>query len=473
MGKDNGYYKQCMILALLVIVVIINNFTPTLPDLTLEARKILLLFVLALILWGTKPIPYFVSSFIILALLMILPPRFSFKESITGFSNQAIYFLLGISMIGNAVARVGLTGTLTKLLFRLFGSGVTKTIWGLCFCLIFMPFLIPSSVARVKTIYPILQNIMNRLDNSDQKIFMKIATMLLGNGAVIMSIVVMTGGGIPIIAATFINESFSPISWWQWFVLMAPISIITMVCFTLFISCVPFSDSAARTDQKTNNIHIESSSFPPKILQIIGLFIVLGMLTCWVIGPIFNISIIVPVFFGVFFFAIPPLSAIDQNDLTSFEWDIFILLGTALSLGNYLSDSGAALFISRHILRMAHFIGLSDLLTLVILVIMLRLIFVSFVACTGVIIPLLSLWAKLTTLDPLLSILTVAYIITIGTIVPIQSPPLLIMYEKGFFSNANQMSIGAFLIIFSVFIIYIHWYLYWPWILPIIGIASS
>lgn len=68
----------------------------------------------------------------------------------------------------------------------------------------------------------------------------------------------------------------------------------------------------------------------------IKVWIVIGMLVtliaAWIIAPIFHIPLILPPLLFLGILALPGINLLSNHDIRTYDWENFLLLGTALSL---------------------------------------------------------------------------------------------------------------------------------------------
>lgn len=177
-----------------------------LEDFSVDQQLTLGLLVFAVYLWIAAPIPTGASSFLILALMLLLNLVDTVEEVLAGFLSPAIYFILLLSIISHVLVKVGLDQVVSRFLIRCSKGGIRFIIIGLPLFVLISPIILPSAVARFKILFPLIQNMNYLYGFAEKSIFQKYSLYIIGMLNQNVTTVIFTGGGFPILASQLIRD---------------------------------------------------------------------------------------------------------------------------------------------------------------------------------------------------------------------------------------------------------------------------
>jgi anion transporter len=119
------------------------------------AQKALAIVAFMIVYWITEPIDHAITAIIGCYLFWVLNvARFSLAFS--GFVSTTPWFLLGALLMGQAASRAGLAKRLAYIVILKVGTSYPRLLLGVITLVFFLNFLIPSGMARLAVIAPIL-----------------------------------------------------------------------------------------------------------------------------------------------------------------------------------------------------------------------------------------------------------------------------------------------------------------------------
>ena len=212
--------------------------------------------------------------------------------------------------------------------------------------------------------------------------------------------------------------------------------------------------AATRTD-------IEASSSRKIWLVVVSL---IALIVSWIVAPEFGVPLIVPPMLLLGFLALPGIDLLSNRDLRNYDWENFLLLGTALSLAFIIEQNGTADWIISIILtRMGQ--GLPTelyLLILVAVVICIRMFFTSPVAALTVMYPLVKSFAEWVGLNPIHSLLLTIMVVTGMLILPIHSPIMYLAFKSSHITIGEHLFISIIQLLFTILVGMVAFWFYWP-----------
>ena len=186
-----------------------------------EVFLALAVFGATVILWITKPVPYAVSSLLSVVLLYALGLTDTFQAAVSGFASTLVFFFVTLLLIGRSVAKVGLDDRVADRLVTP-TSTPAGSIRRLAAAVLLLAFVMPSGLARTVTFMPIVDRINDVYGLGDRSAFRRLGYYVVGHVNPLASLVVMTGGGMPIVTSELVNTMVRPFTWVEWVAYMSP-----------------------------------------------------------------------------------------------------------------------------------------------------------------------------------------------------------------------------------------------------------
>lgn len=140
---------------LISLAILVAGVTvPPMGGLEREMQLVLTVFLLTIVLWVTKPVPFTISSVLAMSLLFALGITDSFDAAVSGFASELVFFLFLLILLGNTVSKTGLDERAAQQVMSR-ESTPRKTIRSLSANLFALSFFMPSAVARTVTFIPL------------------------------------------------------------------------------------------------------------------------------------------------------------------------------------------------------------------------------------------------------------------------------------------------------------------------------
>ncbi|NHM28749.1 hypothetical protein G7K71_17625 [Desulfofundulus sp. TPOSR] len=454
---------------LLLVILVGLSIVPLklLPD----REAVLLILLMAVIMWNTLVIPGIYGSMLVLVLMATGSKVDSMEEVFSGFASQELFFLLSVTLIGISFARQGLINYFVMrwarfcrsiLLSRLFCMGVS----------LLMPLLIPSAAVRTRLIEPVIKELSLQNGFSLNGWFVRSTVLLIGGTSSVASLAFMTGGVNTIMAAEMLSDLMARnITWFLWLLLMLPLAWLMVFLCTLMLPLL-FRGKEVASEKIASGCELNFNkklSFQEKIAA----GVVLLMIIFWVTEPLTGINPVIVALTGVILLALPGVEIIQKRDLNAVDWDTLILLGTAFSLGNLIKTHGVGEWMTGVFITKFSAIGLSSpglsFLSMLLLLCFVRVFFVSPVTFLTLSLPIVYPITGAMGLNPYYFGLVTTIIAAGISVLPAQSPSLLMLNNAYHFKFREFVSLSCVSTVTTIIISILAYYIYWPLLFSIVS----
>ncbi|MFZ7101033.1 MAG: SLC13 family permease [Peptococcaceae bacterium] len=431
------------------------------------AVKTLLILVFATISWVRRLVPTSVTCFAILSLLP-LNQILSFSESVSGFGSSSIWLLLSSFILSAAIRETGL-GRRLALCIIWFGRGRSAFVVLTTFITVLVfTFIIPSTVGRVAILAPICYSMISTIKelasggtgNLAKEIFIGISVSSLLSSSMVMT------GSMGTVYAVGMFEALLNYRWeyTEWFKVFFPGALLNIIMvwfvllkiFPLEFKKIPggsnFIISELKKLGKLSNGELKLS------------FIMFLMMILWFTSHWHGYSVVLIALLGALVTMLPRLGVIDWEQASKeINWDIIIVFGASLALASAIQKADLIRFIAQngYLSNLEAFPYLIAVLLYIILVVI-RVGFVSVVAVMSVTLPLVFNFAFYLNYNPIWFGLMGVLASSRCFLLPMQAPTILLTYGLGFYDVKDMLRAGIFITIGNLVIDLITIFIYWP-----------
>ncbi|WP_226480704.1 SLC13 family permease [Natrinema amylolyticum] len=482
--------RQVLGLFAAVVVLVAGTVRPPPAALTVEGQRTLAVFLSALALWLTRPVPYVVSSVLSVTLLFALGIVDSFSAATTGFTSTLVFFLLCLLLLGDATASVGLDRRLARRLLTA-DSTPRRALRSVAGSVLALALVMPSAMARAITFIPIVKRLAGAFGSDDG--FESAAFLVLGHVNPIASMALMTGGGMALVTSEIVATSVRPITWVDWAVLMVPPTILlyalAAVAAGLFARVggeatvgangAPrpnANDDGIRTRADGDGIEVradgdESQPDPDggtaaltRDQRLVGL-VLFGAVASWIGGSFVGLPTVVPAVAAVTVLSLPSVGVITAEDIANVSWGVIFLIGAMLSILDAMNATGAITAVIDALTRLIPFAALADwqiVAVLIAIAVGIRTLFSTGSAAIVVALPIVLEFGGVFGIDRLPLALTVLLVVGSTTILPFNTTAVLVSMDRGPLSHRDVAAFGLVTMGLSIVVAALAWLLYWP-----------
>ncbi|ELY63098.1 SLC13 family permease [Natrinema versiforme] len=465
-GKTKLPSRQAVGLLVAVCVLVVGATLSPPPALTVDGQRALAVFVAALVLWLTRPVPYVVSSVLSVALLFALGAVDSFSAAATGFTSTLVFFLLLLLLLGDATASVDLDQQVARRLLTA-DSTPRGTLHSVAGSLLALALVMPSAMARAVTFIPIVNRLGSAFEVEADVGFERGAFLVLGHVNPIASMALMTGGGMALVTSEIVGTTIRPITWVEWAVLMVPPTILLYALATLCAGLF------ASVDRKTtigpdSEMQLETDGDETSPLtreqRLVGL-VLIGAVVSWIVGSFVGVPTVLPAVAAVMVLSVPSVGVITSEDIAAVNWGIIFLIGAMLSILDVLDTTGAIEAVIDVLTRWVPFellVHWQMIAVLVAIAVGIRVMFSTGSAAIVVALPIVLEFADAFGIDQLPLALTVLLVVGSTTILPFNTTAVLVSMDRGPLSHRDVASFGIVTMVLSAGVAALSWLVYWP-----------
>lgn len=466
-----------ILLALVLFLILL--FMPLPDGMTAEGQKSLAIFVAALILWVTKPIPIYQTSIITVLLLPLIGAVKKQKDAFGTLGFDIIWLMVAAFVLTSAISETNLGKRIALSLVTHFGKSKIRTLAVFVLVNFLLAFFVPSTTARASLIVPIALVLLEVYhDFPEQSSYGKLM-MLQGvqNNAFATSMV-MTATSAQVIAIGFINKQTGvKLGYMDWLIGSIPQAVLTAL-FMFFIGLKIYKIAEQKDIDANQNIQerlkaqladLGTLTNAEKRVGIIFLFTLL----LWATGDFqkqwfgFEISTEQTAVLAMLLCLLPKIGVLTWKQ-AKIKWDLMIFSAGAYAVGNAFNDSGGATWL---IERLVNTIGLDKLSHSMVAVILIfittfsHLLFTSKTVRTTILIPAIISIAITLGMNPVTLALACSFGIATTITLPPHSKVNTLYFGTGYFSVLDELKFGLIACFVNATVISIVYFTWLQWII--------
>ncbi|KOX92678.1 sodium:sulfate symporter [Haloarcula rubripromontorii] len=455
------------------LILLTGLFSKPPAGLSIAGQRAIMVFLVALVLWLTRPVPYIVSSILSVTLLYALGVVESFAVATTGYASSLIFFLLALLLLGNAIADVDLDRQVAQQLLRA-ETTPQRTLQSIAGSILGLALVMPSAMARAVTFIPIVEQIASEFNYADGSDFEQAAFLILGHVNPIASMALMTGGGMALVTSEIINSTVRSISWVDWALLMVPPTVLLYVLAT--VAAIIFTTIGEARQQnheaaKTTDSQSEGGGIAAETTQSLSreqwivAAVTGGAVVSWIIGSFIGIPTVLPAVVAVTVLALPRIEVITATDAADVSWGIIFLIGAMLSILDAMQTTGAIQYIVDLLTVLVPFGVLAQwqiIGVLLAIAVGVRVLFSTGSAAIVVALPIVLEFGGEFGINQLYLALAVLLVVGSTTLLPFNTTAVLVSMDHGPLSHRNVATFGTVMMVLSVIVAAGTWLIYWP-----------
>lgn len=313
----------------------VGVFTP-------EMIKTICVILAAVILWVKKPIPLAVSSLVMLILLPRLALVKDLNEAFSGFTNSTNYFIIASFGLAIAVEKTTISGTILKK-FLAASKGRGKYIVLAFMAMTFVVSSVMSDIPAVMIGIAFARLLLENINEEDRLALGKPIMLAIPFGSVLGGTSTPAGSSVNVMALNILNANTGiNISFLQWCALGLPVSLILLfVGWFIITKLNPVKDlTAGQMDSFIKSVSSKNTSALKNEKAVVAIIIL--MIVAWVAGTwVKSLDMTTVAIAGLFLMFMPGIEAFSWKEFaTKMPWEIFIMGGTTIMLGNLARSTG-------------------------------------------------------------------------------------------------------------------------------------
>jgi anion transporter len=393
--------------------------------------------------------------------------------AMSGFSNTALTLVAAAMFLAAAMTITGLDRRIALLILSRAGARASRVVIGAILAATVLAFFVPSSTARAAAVLPIVMGVVLAFGADKRSRLAGMLMITTVQAVSIWNVGIKTAAAQNMVASGFFQKLMGQdITWLDWFIAAAPFSI-AMSAGLYFIMMAMMPPEAGEIPGGQASIASALSGLGPmtskeKRLSVISL-ILLGFWATEGVLHKFDSATVTVVAVALLFL---PLTGVTDwkkaNPLI--PWGTIVLFGVGIGLGTALLQTGAAPWLANLIVQ---WFGLNELPALSILAILaaflitVHLGFASATALSAAMIPIIiAIMQKVQTpgISVLGMTLVLQFVISIGFILPVNSPQGMLAYGTETFSVRDFIRTGLVLTVLAYALTLLFGATYWRWL---------
>ena len=454
------------------------KFFARLPKIAQRSVKILLPF-LALLALTVAPLPiddpiqYSLAIFLCVSMLwtfgglplpvtaLLVPVLLTFygifptAEALKPFADPVVYLLMGGLIMAEAFRKHGIDRRLAYMIVARSDGDVSKILLSFMVVAAVLSMWI-SNTATVALLIPVVLGIASRA--GDEKKRLSVLFLLgIGIGSALGGMATITGSAPNAVASGLLAKE-TDWTFLNWMTIGLPASVVLIGTSWLMLRRVfPVRTASIDITSVVKELD-EMGSLHPGEKKTLGIF--LPTVVLWIAGAeigamlgfhaSFMSAAIVALSASVLLFATRTL---DWQDARSISWDIFLIIGAGLALGEGLQQSGAAAWMAEMLVSLTGDLHIIFIMLIVSMVSIAFSNFMSNTATAAILAPILIGMSDELMVDPKLLVLVCALSVSISFITPIGTPPFTLIYSTGILSRKDLWRSGLRISLPAIFLI--------------------
>jgi solute carrier family 13 (sodium-dependent dicarboxylate transporter), member 2/3/5 len=460
---------------------------PLPAGLPVAGHRMLAVFGFAVIIWITGALDYPVSAAVIASLMAVLlgispdpanPQSLmgtakGLRIAMSGFSNTALTLVAAAMFLAASMTITGLDRRIALLILSKAGARVSRLVIGAIFATTVLAFFVPSGTARACAVLPIIMGVVLAFGAEKKSRLAGLLIITTVQAIIIWNIGIKTSSAQNMIAWGFFQKLLDQdITWLDWFIAAAPFSI-ALSAGLYFIMMAMMPPEAKEIPGGQASIASALSGLGPitskeKRLSAISLILLGFWATEGTLHKVDSATVTV----GAVALLFLPLTGVTgwkkANPLI--PWGTIVLFGVGIGLGTALLQTGAAQWLANLIVQQC---GLNELPALSILAILaafliaIHLGFASATALSAAMIPIvIAIMQKVQTpgVSVLGMTLVLQFVISMGFILPVNSPQGMLAYGTETFSVRDFIRTGLVLTTLAYALTLLFGATYWRWL---------
>jgi DASS family divalent anion:Na+ symporter len=338
--KEESHWTAYLVVPAIVIAVAAFIIPPP-HGVTVAGWHLLGLLIPLIAIWATEAMPIGASSLLFLALVVstgIAPAEVAFK----GFTASLPWLLVGAFAIGIAMDQSGLAKRVTYFLMSRI-RGVWSMIAAAYASNIFLVG-VPSATARGAILAPILDGILQSLGRPrESKLSLLLTYNFAASTQIVLTVMFLTGGAGSILTnAVYGQLTGHYLTWVQWVAIMFVPTIV--MCGLSFIGSAIFAWPEPELAAKLRNVTAAKEAYAAlgpitaDEWKVVGIFVF--VLVLWIIGGTIKLDPGYAALFAMALLFLPGVGVLKPRAFHEINWDITILVATAVGMAGILTQTG-------------------------------------------------------------------------------------------------------------------------------------
>ena len=453
-------WGQRLIVSVGLVVALLIYFSAPVDGLTIEGKRAFSVFVLCTALWISNALPYGVTALLAVAGLG-LTGAVKPSDAYSSFGSSAIFFLMGIFLIGGALTDTGLSKRGALLMLRRFDGSPFKFAMGMMLTGAFATVWMPNQ-ATTAMLFPIAMEVAGALHLKPRESeYGKLLFFSMAWGAMVGGNMSFLGSSRAALALGMLQKNYGQgIGFAQWMLAAAPVVVLGLLTTPLILRLVirpePVDFAAARRviERAVDNLG------PMRRPQYTAMAIISLTIAAWVSVGGRRVDLAVIALLGavtLFVFKVLTWEKAERH----VYWNIVLMYGGAIALGSALDKTGAAKWLLQGALNGYQPSALMTIFGSAVLALLLSEV-MSNAAALAVVLPLAFTLANQSGASPVALVLAVSFGAGLDFMFPMSTAPNTIIFASGYLKTSDFLKAGLIMTVASILILLAVIKFWWP-----------
>lgn len=460
-------------------------FVPLDTGLTIVGQRILAILVFAVIIWMTEAMDYSVSAIVIASMMVffigispnpdnvneLIGSSNAIKIAAEGFASPATVLVASALVLAAAMTKTGLDRRLALYILSLVGTKTRNIFLGTVLVGILLAFMVPSSTARCSCLVPIILGIVAAFGMDKKSKFCALLMISMPNIVTLWNVGVPTAGAQNLIALDFITKLLgTQVSWIEWVKIAVPYALTCTIAF-YFLMLWMVKPEVDDIEGGNKTIQADLAGLGPmSVDEKKLLFVFIGLLFLWSTQSILHeFDTPAVTLFAVALMLLPGIGIMTWKEVQNrLPWGTLVLFGVSISLGNAMWKMKSAGWLAEIIsttFGLGSYTPLAIIMVLGLFLLIVHLGFASASALTSSMLPILiSIFQGLPQITNVVGItLIMQFFISLGFILPVNSPQSMVAYGTESFTIKDFMKVGIVFTVVIYVLSFVFSLTYWKW----------
>jgi len=389
---------------------------PPAAGLSLQGQRALALFAGIFFLYLTEAIPLAVSSLLVVPAAVLMGVA-KVSSALEGFGSSSVYLLVGAFILATAMVKTKLAERITYLILSRTGCAPVRITFGVTLSNIVLAFLVPSTAARVAILLPVCLSIIALFSDQGRSKFAVnlLLTLTLTNATIGAGILTATVPN-PVTIEFLTRVTGRTVSYGEWLLYGFPPALL-MTFITWWLIQVIFKPETGLALEGADRLIRDNLGAMGKMssAEWRALSVFLFVILFWATQNFTRLDTTVVCLLGACLLFLPKVGVLNWSDAhKGVSWQIVLVCGGGVSLGEILMKTGAAKWLATSIFQILGLKGASTLMVLIVVMLILQYLhffFVGTTAMTTAILPIIAAMAQNANINPMVLILPAGMII--------------------------------------------------------------
>ncbi|WP_434121294.1 SLC13 family permease [Salinicoccus roseus] len=469
---DSVITRQNVILFIAAVMFIGSLiYTGIAPGVSWTAGSALSILLLGLILWAFEPIPFGMTSMVIMVLLVMLQ-TVNIDVMLSGFSSPAVFLVVAGVMLVQGVGQTPLIQRISYGLVYKLGTSLRRLFIGIFVLIQFLAFFIPTNSVRATLLLPLATRVVDSIGAEETSNYNKLIMVGIAFATNLSAVGVLTGAVSNILAVELLNAYTEySITYLQWFLYALPLWVILTIIipFVLLWFYPPEEVDTESLHEEMEAAYREFGKLSAAEWKCIAVLILTVVL--WMLESVHGFHPVIPAMLAVVLITLPKVGFVNWKAVVNINFDLILLIGASLSLGYALTESGALDVLTDALLTDTLVQLFSNpwiaMVTVIIISQIYHMVVTNISTAVVTLVPIIITISVEVGLNPVMMTFVTAITLLFGFILAIQSMPNVIIYNEGRIRQKDLVKPGIVITIISaaatILVAFTFWNIFGLW----------